>query len=131
MAMNERSNRSDAGHGSQRDQSEAGSAAVPDTEDALASEGGVGGRSGTGQAQPHRGVDDPESPDARPAIEADGDATDAMPTGATYQSGGTQQDRVQREAERKQRHGGAGVASSPQGGADPAPGAPAVGNRSR
>ncbi|MEO8985376.1 MAG: hypothetical protein ABI300_07105, partial [Rhodanobacter sp.] len=103
----------------------------PDTEDALVSEGGVGGRSGTGQAQPHRGVDDPDAPDARAATDADGDATAAVRTGATYQSGGTQQDRMQREAERKQRDGGAGVASSPQGGADPAPGAPAVSNRSR
>jgi hypothetical protein len=76
-------------------------------------------RSGTGQATPHHGVGDPNELDA-----------DDMPpgprTGSSYQSGGTRQDRERQEEERKQRHGGTGVAHSPQGGADPAPGAPAT-----
>lgn len=89
--------------------------------------GGTGGRSGTGQARPHHGVEDADAPESeRAAIDRD---AGSVHTGSSYQSGGTQQDRAQVDAEQKQRKGGAGVATSPQGGADPAPGAPAVGGR--
>jgi hypothetical protein len=89
--------------------------------------GGTGGRSGTGQARPHHGLDDADAPESEhAAVDRD---KGALRSGSSYQSGGTQQDRAQVEAERKQREGGAGVASSPQGGADPAPGAAAVRGR--
>ena len=94
-----------------------------------AADGGTGGRSGTGQARPHHGVEDADAPESgRARIDRD---AGSVPAGSSYQSGGTQQDRAQVDAEQKQREGGAGVASSPHGGADPAPGAPAVGGRTR
>lgn len=76
-------------------------------------------RSGTGQQAPHHGLGDANAEDADNASTASG-------TGSSYRSGGTRQDRAQQEDERKQREGGAGAAHSPQGGADPAPGAPAT-----
>jgi hypothetical protein len=86
--------------------------------------GGTGGRSGTGQARPHHGVEDADEPESQhAAIDRD---QGAEATGSSYQSGGTQQDRNQREKELKQRDGGAGVAGSPDGGADPAPGSDTV-----
>jgi hypothetical protein len=73
-------------------------------------------RSGTGQATPHHGTGDPNGQDTD-------DMSPGPRTGSSYQSGGTAQDRAQQDEERKQRDGTAGVAHSPQGGADPAPGA--------
>jgi len=75
-------------------------------------------RSGTGQRTPHHGFADADAENA--------DDASAARTSGSHQSGGTRQDREQRDEERKQRDGGAGAASSPQGGADPAPGAPAT-----
>jgi hypothetical protein len=76
-------------------------------------------RSGTGQQAPHHGLADTDAQDAD-------DASAASGAGSSYQSGGTRRGRAQQDEERKQREGGAGVAHSPQGGADPAPGAPAT-----
>jgi hypothetical protein len=81
-------------------------------------------RSGTGQKEPHHGFGDRNGNEVdRPASSDDTPTPDA---GASYQSGGTRQARAQQDEERKQRAGGAGVGHSPQGGADPAPGAPAT-----
>ena len=89
--------------------------------------GGTGGRSGTGQARPHHGLEDADAPASQHAtIDRD---QGSVHTGASYQSGGTQQDRSQRAEELKQRDGGTGVAGSPEGGADPAPGGDAVRRR--
>jgi hypothetical protein len=76
-------------------------------------------RSGTGQRTPHHGLAYTDAQDAD-------DASAGSGTGSSYRSGGTRQDRVPQEEERKQREGAAGVANSLQGGADPAPGAPAT-----
>jgi hypothetical protein len=81
-------------------------------------------RSGTGQRTPHHGLGDADAEELDQT--ADADTEPALATGTSYQSGGTRRDRAQQEEERKQRDGGAGVAHSPQGGADPAPGAPAT-----
>ena len=82
--------------------------------------GGVGGRSGNGQKAPHHGVQPPQGGAAlNPPTEPG--APPPMPgNGGSYQSGGTRQDRAQKDEERKVDEGTA-PSSSPAGGADPAP----------
>jgi hypothetical protein len=94
----------------------------------LPSMGGAGGRSGTGQATPHHGMDDGSGQDMADSP-VDPDSLPPLPLpGPDHQSGGTRLDRAQHDEERKQRDRGAGVGRSPRGGADPAPGAPATRN---
>jgi hypothetical protein len=85
-----------------------------------APQGGLGGQSGTGQATPHHGLQQPGGEAAlNPPVGG------AMPTpdnGATYQSGGTQQDRAQKDSERKADENTSGSPSNNSGAADPAPG---------
>lgn len=82
--------------------------------------GGAGEQSGTGQATPHHGLQQPGGEAAlNPPAGPDVPMAD---NGPSYQSGGTQQDRAQKDEERKV---GEGTASSPtntSGAADPAPG---------
>jgi hypothetical protein len=84
--------------------------------------GGAGGRSGTGQATPHHGIQ-PAHGEAALNPPADPDAPPPVPgNGASYQSGGTRQDRPQKDEERKVDEGTAPSRSNAGGGADPAPG---------
>ncbi len=80
--------------------------------------GGGGGQSGTGQATPHHGLQQPGGDAAlNPPVGGREPALDGSPD---YQSGGTQQDRAQKDEERK-----ADENTNPSptsGGADPAPG---------
>lgn len=83
--------------------------------------GGVGGQSGTGQATPHHGQ---QNPQGSAALNPPAERTEppASGNGPTYQSGGTQQDREQRDAERKANEGTAPSPTNSSGAADPAPG---------
>lgn len=83
-------------------------------------EGGEGGLGGTGDARPHRGVDDRSG---RHASLDDPEDEQREPPDA--QGGGTRQDREQRVEERKNAESGAGASrKQPDGRAAPAPGAP-------
>ena len=105
------------------------SSGPPLTARALQGEGGVGGRSGTGQAGPHRGFDDRSGADALgQPVDEDAELPMAA-SGPTYQSGGTGLDREQLDEERKTRESGGGAPRSPDGAADPPPGAPVNRNR--
>ncbi len=92
---------------------------------AARSEGGVGGRSGTGQAQPHHGFDDRQG---RKAMGEPEDPDNILPVpenGPGYQSGGTGLDTQQQVTEAKQAESGAEGKSRSNGpGMDPPPGAP-------
>lgn len=84
--------------------------------------GGVGGQSGTGQATPHRGLTQPGG-DAALDQTLDG----AAPTRERVpsdQSGGTQQDRAQKDEERKANENTSASPTHGSGAADPAPGTP-------
>lgn len=62
--------------------------------DKLTPSGGAGGPSGTGQGRPHHGLEDADAPASQhAAIDRD---QGSVRSGASYQSGGTQQDRSQR-----------------------------------
>ena len=96
---------------------------------AIQPEGGAGGRSGTGQAQPHRGFDDAS---AQQAMGEPVDKQALLPepaTGPDYQSGGTSLDLEQEVQERKQRESGVGATKAHGPGMDPPPGAPVKPNR--
>lgn len=87
-----------------------------------APKGGVGGRSGNGQKTPHHGLQPPPS-EAALNPPTDPGAPPPMPgNGGSYQSGGTRQDRPQKDEERKVGEGTAPSRSHSGGGADPAPG---------
>lgn len=97
---------------------------MPPTEHALHAEGGTGGRSGTGQAQPHHGYDEREGRDALgQPVDPDSELPPA-PTGPGYQSGGSGQDREPQVHERKTGGLGDHAGRDPRGAADPAPGVP-------
>ncbi|EIL92259.1 hypothetical protein UU9_02384 [Rhodanobacter fulvus Jip2] len=84
-----------------------------------APQGGLGGLSGTGQATPHHGLQPPGGKAAlNPPV---GGSVPASGVGASYQVGGTRQDRAQKDAERKADEAGRSPADS-RGAADPAPG---------
>jgi len=91
---------------------------------ATQSEGGVGGRSGTGQAQPHHRFDDPTGRQATRQPVNEGAELPEPSTGADYQSGGRGMDREQRLQERKQRESGVGDTMKQGPGLDSPPGAP-------
>lgn len=91
-------------------------------EQATAPEGGVGGRSGTGQAKTHRPFDESEG---KQALGQPADPDSELPeprVGADYQSGGTRGDMAQQLEERKVREPGGGAPRDASGAADPAPG---------
>lgn len=87
-------------------------------------EGGVGGRSGTGQMQPHHRFDDPSGKQAtqRP-VTREAELPEPS-TGMDYQSGGSGMDREQRLQERRQRESGVGDTMKQGPGLDSPPGAP-------
>ena len=91
--------------------------------------GGIGGQSGNGQMQPHRGAGDPEGQGAV-GEPIDPQAAGPVPdNGPTYQTGGVGLDREQQVEERKRRESGVGStkgrgADGQGGGFDPPPGAP-------
>ncbi|HET6631240.1 MAG TPA: hypothetical protein VFG73_00850 [Rhodanobacteraceae bacterium] len=92
--------------------------------DRPATDGGIGGRSGTGDARPHRGLEDVAELDAMdPSAERQSERT--IDSGPAYRTGGTQEVRAQRVAERKAAESGRGSSRrDPRGRADPPPGAP-------
>ncbi|MCW8806672.1 MAG: hypothetical protein OQK79_01005 [Rhodanobacter sp.] len=91
-------------------------------------EGGAGGRSGTGQAQPHHGFDDTSGEKAK-GEPVDKDAILPEPdSGPSYQSGGSGLDLEQEVEERKQRESGVGKTFEHGPGMDPLPGAPSRGS---
>ncbi|MFC5437470.1 hypothetical protein ACFPME_12975 [Rhodanobacter umsongensis] len=91
---------------------------------AVQPEGGVGGRSGTGQRQPHHAVDEASGKQATQS-RASGETELPEPSaGPGYQSGGRGLDREQRVVERKQRESGVGKTMDQGPGLDPPPGAP-------
>jgi hypothetical protein len=96
---------------------------------AIQPEGGAGGRSGTGQAQPHHGFDDASGQQAM-GEPVDKEAILPEPaTGPDYQSGGSGLDLEQEVQERKQRESGVGSTKAHGPGRDPPPGAPVKPNR--
>lgn len=91
-----------------------------DDPNAPAPRGGLGGQSGNGQATPHHGLQPPGGEAAlNPPV---GGAVPAPDNGPSYQSGGTQQDRAQKNAERKADENTSGSPKNTSGAADPAPG---------
>lgn len=98
--------------------------AMPPTEHALRAEGGAGGRSGTGQAQPHHGYDEREGQGALGQPVDPESMLPEAPVGPDYQSGGRGQDHELQVDERKTGGLGDRKGRDPRGGADPAPGAP-------
>lgn len=98
-------------------------------EQATAAEGGVGGRSGTGQAKTHRPFDEGEGRQALgQPLDADSDLPEPQ-AGAGYQSGGARGDMAQQVQERKVQEPGGGAPRNPSGAADPAPGSQPGKNR--
>lgn len=96
---------------------------------AVAPEGGTGGRSGTGQAQTHHAFDDREG---RSALGNAADPGSDLPeprVGGSYQTGGTRGDLEQQLEERKVQEPGGGAPRNPTGAADPAPGSQPGRNR--
>lgn len=92
-------------------------------------EGGVGGRSGTGQARVHHCFDDPVEQQAR-GLPVDSDAILPEPaTGPGYQSGGSGLDLEQVVRDRKQRDSGMGASRGRGPGRAPPPGAPVKSGR--
>lgn len=98
-------------------------------EQAIAPEGGSGGRSGTGQASAHRPFDDREG---RSALGNAADPDSELPeprVGESYQTGGTRGDLEPQLEERKVQEPGGGAPRNPTGAADPAPGSQPGRNR--
>lgn len=91
---------------------------------AIQPEGGVGGRSGNGQALPHRGFDDTAGREAVGQPVHAHAALPEPPTGPNYQTGGHGHDREQRVIERRQRESGVGGTMKQGPGLDSPPGAP-------
>ena len=98
-------------------------------EQAVAPEGGVGGRSGTGQAKTHRSFGESEDQQAPGSSEVPAGESPESHAGASYQSGGTRGDMAQQLEERKVQEPGGGAPRNPSGAADPAPGSQLGRNR--
>ena len=68
---------------------------------------------------PHHGQ---QQPGGKAALNPSDSAVSAPDNGSSYQSGGTQQDRAQKDAERKADENTSGSPTNSSGAADPAPG---------